>query len=556
MVTLWIGDFRLRQLQSAYKDVQQTAEYHYIIEDQAEYSWFCNSAIPQLQKMTLEESNIVIMLGFVDCIYSSVWSSFKVDKIAKQYAETINNFANEHANFNIYVCTIGPVDGNYPFAISDNEVITENKLTEQIILFNKTLKKHCTVKLIDINSYLLDTSFITHDGIRYTSDTCTTIHTYITSNFESNDSAYFLPRLQEPNQEVDAYLYWTSTELGGLNPFDIVQNNSVLPSCTAYAWGRFYEITDEEPKLSTGSADTWYSYKTTDGYQRGSEPRVGAVACWNNYVAIVEQVRDNGSIVTSESDWTTTATDIWQQRERTNDNGNWGQSNGTFQGFIYCPKIEIDTSPKISHFNVDKCSATEATISFLADNYKTINYKISTDGAVIKQGIFTEKTLYKTIELTSLIPDTRYTVVVEAQNKAGEKISRELSFSTELVHPVSIKGINFNMDPISGKFTLVITKPDSLGYLSTDSGYDIQLLVNNNVVKTIVENDATRNIVLTDFTLKSKFNYEVKPTDNIQIGVRVWVKNASGIKVYDSDTATTSRVICLLGKPVKVYLNK
>lgn len=555
MVTLWIGDFRIKQLQNAYKAVQETAEYHYLTEDQAEYSWFVNSALTQISNMTtLEEANLVLMLGFIDCVYSSVWSSFKANKLAEQYANAINNFAGNHTNFNIYVCTVNPIDSDYPFAISDADVITENELTSKIELFNRALKNKCTVPVLDSYSYLTGTSFITRDGVRYTPDTCTMLHNYITANFKSNSSAYFLPRLTVPNSEGDSSLYWTSDKIGGVSPFSTVRNNSVLPSCTAYAWGRFYEIIDEEPKLSTGVANDWYSY-TADGYKRGQEPRVGAVACWNNFVAIVEQVRDDGSIVTSESDWNTAvATDIWQLRERKNDDGNWGQEG--FQGFIYCPTLELDTSPKISNFKVDSSSATEATISFLADNYKTINYTVLKGESEIKSGEFIGKTAYKTISLTDLIPDTEYIIKVKAKNKEGETVLRELFFTTEQDYPTSATKINFKVDNTNSKFTLDIAKPTYLGYWKTNSGYDIQLIVNNKAVKTITEKNATKNINWTSFNLQDKFSYNISLGDNIQIGVRVWVKDDGGTKIYDNTKAKTSNAICLLRKPVKLYLNK
>ena len=90
MVTLWIGDFRTKQLQNVYKAAQQTAEYHYLIEDQAEYSWFIKGALPQLQGITLESANLVVMLGLIDCVYSCVWASFKANK---------NNFCDSSLNF-------------------------------------------------------------------------------------------------------------------------------------------------------------------------------------------------------------------------------------------------------------------------------------------------------------------------------------------------------------------------------------------------------------------------------------------------------------------------
>jgi len=78
-----------------------------------------------------------------------------------------------------------------------------------------------------------------------------------------------------------------------------------MPNCTAYAWGRAYEILGGKPKLSTGDGRDFYPNKS-DGYKRGSTPKLGAIACWAGasdsagHVAVVEEI--NGSKVTiSES---------------------------------------------------------------------------------------------------------------------------------------------------------------------------------------------------------------------------------------------------------------
>lgn len=80
-----------------------------------------------------------------------------------------------------------------------------------------------------------------------------------------------------------------------------------MPNCTAYAYGRAYEILGREPNLSNGNAGRWWWHNIATGaYAYGSEPRLGAVACWDDYneysghVAVVEEI--NGSTVTiSES---------------------------------------------------------------------------------------------------------------------------------------------------------------------------------------------------------------------------------------------------------------
>ena len=147
--------------------------------------------------------------------------------------------------------------------------------------------------------------------------------------------ANYTPRLTAPTKD-NAHYYAN-------NP--CYQSGYGLPNSTCYAWGRFYEVSGERPLLSLGNAENWWSY--SDGYKRGSTPKLGAVICWRKgqahngadgagHVAIVEAINDDGSIVTSESGWNSS---LFWTSNRTNSNGNWGQSSAyTFQGFIYNPK--------------------------------------------------------------------------------------------------------------------------------------------------------------------------------------------------------------------------
>lgn len=87
----------------------------------------------------------------------------------------------------------------------------------------------------------------------------------------------------------------------------VLSGGEYTGQCTGYAWGRFMEILGSTPTLSTGNAGDWYGY-TGDGYERGQEPRLGAVACWAKpgdygHVAIVEQINSDGSIETGNSGW-------------------------------------------------------------------------------------------------------------------------------------------------------------------------------------------------------------------------------------------------------------
>jgi hypothetical protein len=75
------------------------------------------------------------MLGFMDCLYSCVWSSFKADELAENYANTINNLVKEYPDLNIYACTVAPVNGDYPFAEGNNGLVTKDELTERKFIF-------------------------------------------------------------------------------------------------------------------------------------------------------------------------------------------------------------------------------------------------------------------------------------------------------------------------------------------------------------------------------------------------------------------------------------
>lgn len=149
--------------------------------------------------------------------------------------------------------------------------------------------------------------------------------------------AIFTPRLTQDGIEQSSYYY-------GNNPF--YQSGYGLPNCTCYAWGRFWECqgtSGSRPNLSLGNAENWWGY-TSDGYQRGQTPRVGAVICWRKgvagdasdgagHVGVVEVVNDDGTIVTSESAYN----GYFFRTKKRNPTPNWDGGDYIFQGFIYNP---------------------------------------------------------------------------------------------------------------------------------------------------------------------------------------------------------------------------
>lgn len=149
--------------------------------------------------------------------------------------------------------------------------------------------------------------------------------------------AKFTQRTEAPDSS-NAYYY-------AENPF--YQSGYGLPNCTCYAWGRFYEISGQRPKLSLGNAEDWWGYN--DGYSRGQTPKLGAVICWRKgaagdnsdgagHVEVVEAINADGTIVTTGSAWNSW---LFRRKTRTND-GNWNGGDYIFQGFIYNP-VDFDS---------------------------------------------------------------------------------------------------------------------------------------------------------------------------------------------------------------------
>ena len=139
----------------------------------------------------------------------------------------------------------------------------------------------------------------------------------------------FTPRLEQPAYS-NKYYYDSD--------YNLFQRYGYgLPNCTAYAYGRAYEILGREPNLSTGSAYMWYGYNVQTGaYPYGQTPKVGAIACWTygsgGHVAVVEKI-ENGIITLSNSAWG--GKTFYITTASLSDPVVGGNSWWTFQGYIY-----------------------------------------------------------------------------------------------------------------------------------------------------------------------------------------------------------------------------
>ena len=159
--------------------------------------------------------------------------------------------------------------------------------------------------------------------------------------------------------------YYIRTVTGGLNGAvsgkPTITGANVLCNCVGYANGRFNEILND-PELKgivlkfkyqlVTNAENFIESAKAQGLKVNSTPVQGGIMVWKKgaslsgkdgagHVAIVEEVYDDGTILTSESGWNAYA---FKNVRRDNNNGRWGQPSGyTFRGCIVNPGV---TNPK------------------------------------------------------------------------------------------------------------------------------------------------------------------------------------------------------------------
>lgn len=190
--------------------------------------------------------------------------------------------------------------------------------------------------------------------------------------------AKYTPRLSAPSTTNKNFIH---SSKGGYNNCILISGNSCLPNCVGYCWGRWREILGTSPKLSLNNAENWWGY-TADGYKRGKTPKLGAVICWRKgqagvssdgagHVAIVEQIKSNGDIVTSESGYNSYR---WKTKTYTKASGYYLGSAYTFQGFIYLP-VEYEEEKETT-------TTTQTTVK----KYETGDYRVTVDLLNVRTG--------------------------------------------------------------------------------------------------------------------------------------------------------------------------
>lgn len=211
------------------------------------------------------------------------------------------------------------------------------------------------------------------------------------------------------------------------NPTDA--NCNVLSNCVGYACGRFNEIYNEIMG-TTGckysglccNAENFVERAVKVGLKTGSEPRVGAIICWQKgatlkssdgagHVAFVEKVIDSNTIYTSESAYNGKA---FYNSTRSNSNGRWGIGSAyKFRCFIYQPdevEAKLNAATEVPSPVEPEPTPVEPTVSAEWPKYHVVTSKDTVSGLCKQYYGKSTKTLWDLIKNANNLND-KYTII-------------------------------------------------------------------------------------------------------------------------------------------------
>lgn len=209
--------------------------------------------------------------------------------------------------------------------------------------------------------------------------------TVLSASMITSSAASFSPRLSAPS--YNNQYYYSSKNI-------FYSAGYGMPNCTAYAFGRAYEILGTEPNLSHGNAQDWYGYnQATGAYSYGSTPKVGAIACWSysggGHVAVVESV-ENGVATLSNSAWGRQDLNFYLTRDPVSNPGSSGNSWWHFQGFIYLLDGYDDSDDYDYDDDDDSDDYDDEPSVKPTDNYSTGTYQVNVDSTLnMRSGVGT-----------------------------------------------------------------------------------------------------------------------------------------------------------------------
>lgn len=272
----------------------------------------------------------------------------------------------------------------------------------------------------------------------------------------------YSPRMSCPPQSNPCYYLSSPFKPGKITIFD--WHSGRQGNCTAYAWGRFWEVSKHfgaNTKLSSsGNAEDWY-YGTNSGFTRGKTPQLGAIMCFADgpysglgHVMVVEKIKSANEIVCSESGY---AAYIFQTRTlKKKSNGTWSgiDSRYKFQGFIYNPNVPKDTS--LGEIIVDTSTGgsygsysgavteEEAKTYKLSIKYKTVSTKITTTSLHTYTGDLDRTKTTSLLSYPSLV-ETPFVIVKLDNFTFGTYTKKNLSTQEKskyrVIYPNYVKGL-------------------------------------------------------------------------------------------------------------------
>lgn len=124
--------------------------------------------------------------------------------------------------------------------------------------------------------------------------------------------AKYTERLSAP-AKTNKY-YYSNDNIYHRCGMGMYHNGRYAGNCTAYAWGRLWEITGTRYMTLTGNAEDMFESAKKSGLQTGPTPKLGSLIVWASgkthnsadgcgHIAVVEEINSDGSIVISESGW-------------------------------------------------------------------------------------------------------------------------------------------------------------------------------------------------------------------------------------------------------------
>lgn len=154
----------------------------------------------------------------------------------------------------------------------------------------------------------------------------------------------YVPRLTAPSLQDKHYYSNDNFYYRNGVGMNITPSNPKGGNCTAYAWGRLYEITGKKYDKLMGNAEQMYTTAVSAGLKVGNVPKLGSIVAWRQgntmssadgcgHVAVVEEIRPNGDLLLSMSAWNRV---VFETIVVTKASGYKYADGYILQGFIYC----------------------------------------------------------------------------------------------------------------------------------------------------------------------------------------------------------------------------